>query len=76
MKPLDDVEILEFVVWETRPEIEAFRVGWLARRILRVPPGEVPEAKALGLYRDDQNARVAWERGWMACDAVRKVLLS
>lgn len=75
MTVLDDDEIRDLTLWETEAEIPAFRAGWLARRFGTYGCGEVPDAKALGLYPSNQNARVGWQRGWMACDAVRKVLL-
>jgi len=66
---LDDDEIRNLTLWETDSEIPAFREGWVYRRT-HGRTQEEPEAKLLGLYPRDQNARVAWERGWMACNAV------
>lgn len=77
--PLDDEEVREITLWQTDAEIPAFRAGWMYRRHQLPPvpqypspehPSCSPEAKMLGLYPENQNARVAWERGWMACHAV------
>jgi hypothetical protein len=75
MPVLDDEEIRNLTLWETDDEIPAFREGWIYRRTHgRVQPQDEPEAKQLGLYPLNQNARVAWERGWMACNAVYLLL--
>lgn len=77
--PLDDEEVRQITLWETDAEIPAFRAGWMYRRYQLPPvpqypssehPSCSPEAKSLGLYPENQNARVAWERGWMACHAI------
>lgn len=74
MIPLDDEECREFSLWETPAEIHAFRAGWQVRRAHG--PWPFVEAKALPWICDHgQNERVAFERGWLASNAVRNLLL-
>jgi len=51
-------------------EWEAFCAGWQYHR------SDQPEpfAKELGLYPENQNLRISWERGWDACRAVTEKL--
>lgn len=73
--PLDDEEIREMTLWETDAEIPAFRAGWMYRRSQTMKESRrFVYAGALGLYPDNQNERVAWERGWGACESVYRVM--
>ena len=56
----------------TQAEWMAWCAGW---RYRAENPGPEPHAKQLGLYAESQNLRISWERGWLACDAVRKTLV-
>jgi hypothetical protein len=71
---LDDEEIRGLTLWETDGEIPAFKAGWRARA-QEGPQTPAPEGRDrvgdLG-----QNERVAWERGWLAADAVYKRLIN
>jgi hypothetical protein len=78
---LSDEEIRSFTLWETDTEIVAFKIGWCYRRKHGKRAG-APEAKSVAgtalTYAPSsdwgQNDRVAWERGWMAADAVHLLL--
>jgi hypothetical protein len=76
---LNDDEVRLLTLWETDSEIPAFRAGWVYRRD-HGPLEHSPSAKAFiaaGLITLDptgQNERVAWERGWLAADAVYRLL--
>ena len=80
--PLSDEEIRSLTLWETSPEIVAFKVGWCYRREhghLKEPP-EAKWFSGAPLAHSPspdwgQNERVAWERGWMAADAVHTLLM-
>lgn len=71
---LDDEEVRLFTLWETDAEIPAFRKGW-RDRVDEGPLPKEPAARDRNLYPENQNARVAWERGWIAANAVCKLLL-
>ncbi len=79
---LSDEEIRALTLWETDEEIPAFKMGWHFRREQRAGQPR-PEAKALAgnslpfapLADWGQNERVAWERGWIAADAVYTALV-
>lgn len=80
-QPLNDDEVRLLTLWETDSEIPAFRAGWVYRRD-HGPLTPAPEARAFlaaGLITLDpagQNERVAWERGWLAADAVYRLLVN
>lgn len=79
-QPLNDDEVRLLTLWETDSEIPAFRAGWIYRRD-HGPLTPAPGARAFladGLITLDpagQNERVAWERGWLAADAVYNLLV-
>lgn len=56
-----------FVLWEADEEVPAFKLGWRAR--IDADPHARPKQPDCGLG-DTQNQRVAWERGWLAADAL------
>lgn len=55
-------------------EWDAFRAGWLYRQT-HGPQAPDPGAKPLGLYPDNQNLRISWERGWIAMNQVANKLI-
>lgn len=55
-------------------EWDAFSAGWLA--FCQAPTdGPCPEAKHVGLYPENQNHRVSWERGWTAAQGASRPLM-
>jgi hypothetical protein len=69
---LSDEEIRTLTLWETDSEIPAFKMGWCYRRE-HGPRETAPVAKEL-TENLGQNERVAWERGWLAANAVYELL--
>lgn len=75
-EPLDDTEVRNLTLWETDAEIPAFRAGWMWVRTHWPHVPAVVEARTMELYPEDQNARVAWERGYVAARQVYSALMA
>jgi hypothetical protein len=76
--PLNNEEIRWLTVWETDPEVEAFKVGWAwFRSAAQSSPDwpAVPLASYFNLYPESQNERMAWQRGATACELVYRLML-
>lgn len=68
--PISESLASELCFGDNPGEWEAFCAGWQYFEVHPVREGAEPEAKWLGLYPENQNLRISWQRGWLACQAV------
>lgn len=70
--PVTEEQADMFLFGEDPGEWEAFCAGWQHFSADQFNEPE-PHAKELGLYPENQNLRISWERGWLAARGAMSV---